>query len=195
MKSTIGCHQPLQEGRVVPPILNLPLKCLEFTAIQIEFQQSACHQMKQTWGLDWGPRGWFGDVHPHGCTRGTRCFHIETLSIFSQPGCHLTWTLHRRERGYMLPRSLHGRERRNRLHRRNSNTLGSRSRSQCEGCPFWRRATRLDGCNTDGVRRRSLVHTICSWWTLLSWRASLRERWLTLNTLVRSSGHRCWSPV
>ena len=92
VKSAIGSKQPIHERGVILPIVNLLLERVELAAHQVKFQQTTWQQMKQTWGLNWGPQRWFGDVHPHRPT-GYRCgSHIERLTLLSQPRSNIMIT-------------------------------------------------------------------------------------------------------
>lgn len=83
VESSIGCKQPVHELRVVLPFLNLMLECFKLTALQIELQQTTWHQVKQTWGLNWGPQSRLGGVHFDGGTRATCSLHVESLPILA----------------------------------------------------------------------------------------------------------------
>ena len=63
VKSAIGRKKPVHEAWIILPTLNLLLKSMEVAALQIKIQQATGHQVIQTWGLNWGPQRWFGDVH------------------------------------------------------------------------------------------------------------------------------------
>ena len=84
VKFAVGRPQPVQEAGVGLPLRNLFLEGPKLTALQIKSQQSMRHQVKKTWGWDWGPQRGFGSVHLHGRTGRTRNFDIKIVTILPE---------------------------------------------------------------------------------------------------------------
>lgn len=92
VEPAIGCPKPDLKSRIVPPVGNLLLKHLVVAALHVKIQEPTWQQMEQTWGLNWGPQGGFGDIH-NNRSSGCSCrFDIEGLAILPQPRCNIMLT-------------------------------------------------------------------------------------------------------